>query len=322
MRGAGGRYFKIHDLLSAWVRASRVELPKAFEVGGLEEVELRVIEGEVSLGPRPLRPLGLRLFVGKRVLLHRCLSYGDLRLLLVDLLGSEGPTTIAFTPHYRIFREKLLGASIWHFIKLAIMVRLLAKRGHTFVHASGIGRRGRAFLFTGWSDVGKTRTAVELLGRAGGGLGWMSSDITLLGPGGRVLAWPSTPSLVVRPFEKLPILRGIAINKGPILPPDVRLEMKGKLSLLFVLEQGPEGARELSPEEAFRKLVICTDMAFNFSSDLLLLAYSHANPELDLLALREKHLELLREAVEGADCIEIRARGPGGFAKLAREFLP
>ena len=315
------RYFEVHDLLSMEVRASRAEVPRAFEVDGLRGPDLKVLEGGFEVGGRPLRPLGLRLFVGEKVLLHRCLSYGDLKLLLLDLLGSEGPTTIAFTPQYRLFREVLMGSSVWHFVKLAIMVRLLASRGVTFVHASGVGREHDAYLFTAWSDVGKTGTAVELVRAYGDELGWMSNDIAILGPGRQVLAWPSLPSRAMRPFEKVPFLRSLVVRREELLPPDTKMKMRGKLSCLFVLEQGPPGVRELKPEEAFKKLAICTDMAFNFSSNLLLMAYSYADPELDLLALREKHLELLREAAEGAPCIELRARGPRGFAKLAQEFI-
>ena len=314
------RYFKVHDLLSIEVRASRAEVPRAFEVNALREPSFRVLEGYFDVNKEPLRPLGLRLFVGDRVLLHRCLSYGDLRLLLVDLLGSEGPTTVAFTPQYRLFREKLVGTSVWHFVKLAIMVRLLASRGMTFVHASGVGKGEEIYLFTAWSDVGKTRTAVELI-RAHGELSWVSNDIAILGPRGQVLAWPGFPGEAVRPLEKLPFLRSLTVRKRPLLPPNTRITMQGKLSCLFVLEQGPCGVEELKPEEAFRKLFLCTNMAFDFSSNLLLMAYSYANPELDLLALRERHLELLREAAEEACCVELKARRPSDFAGMAQEFI-
>ena len=122
------RYFMVHDLLGIGTNLGRVEIPKCFERDFLRP-DMRILEGDPGVDIGSLEPLGLRLFINEGLVLHKCFSYGDLRLLLKDLLGRRGPTEVVFTPQYRVFREKLRGESIWHFLKLVIMTRLLAREG-------------------------------------------------------------------------------------------------------------------------------------------------------------------------------------------------
>ena len=319
------RRYSIHGLLALETNLPGPEVPKAFETHGPVEPGklVRALEAEPDIDFRALRPLGLRLFVGDGVLVHRCLSYGRLVLVLRDLTGSGGPTEVIFNRPYRIFRELVRGESTWHFIKLVLMARLLLSASTTFAHASAVAKSGRAMLFTGWSDVGKTSTAVGLVRATEGELSYMASDITLIGPNGAVLAWPTTPRTVLaRPFERVPFLRKLVVRGRPMLPSWAGVELRAVISHVFFLEPSrEEGARELNPEEAFRRLVLSTDMAFNPFSNQLLLAYSHAEPSFDLLALRERHLGLLRELISKAECVELRARGPEGFVRQALALI-
>ena len=318
------KLYSIHGLLTVLTNLGRVEIPRALRAQGPpgRRADVRIFEGPLPRDLGSLRPLGLRILVGDGLIVHRCLSYGRLELLLRDLLGSRGPTDVIFTRQYRVFREKLKGYSIWHFLKLVIMVRLLATRGHTFAHASAVGREDEALIFTGWSDVGKTTTAVGLVKARPGELGYISGDIVISGPGGSVLAWPSAPRAVVRPFEKVPLLRTFKLGGRRILPEDARLVLRSKASHLFILERGPsEAVRRLGFDEALRKLVLSTDMAFNFTGDQLLLAYSYVEPALDLGALRERHLGLLADLASRSECLELVAPEPRRFIGLALEAI-
>ena len=318
----GLRRYDIHGYLAVETNMKKVEIPRYFMVKRPIKPDIRISEGELGkIGP--LRPLGLRLLVGDRVLVHRCLSLIDMRLVLKDLLGSGGPTEIRFNRPYRLFRELVQGISLWHLLKLIIMVRLLSSAGLTFAHASCVAIDGQASLFSGWSDVGKTATAIGLVRAGGGDVAYMAEDITIVGPGGLVLSWPSIPRRVVaRPFERAPLLRKITVRGERLLPPDVKKEHKAKIAKVFFLIPGPrERPRRLGQEEAFKKLVLATDMAFNFASELILLAYSYADPSFDILSLRERHIDLLRELTSRADCIELRAPGPEGFIEQAKALL-
>ena len=318
----GLRRYDIHGCLVVETNMRRAEIPRYFMVKEDVRPDIRILEGKIDVETGPLRPLGLRLFVGDNVLVHKCLSFMDLRLVLKDLLGLRGPTEVIFNKPYRLFRELVHRKSIWSFLKLIIMVRLLASAGLTFVHASSVAVDGRAFLFSGWSDVGKTTTAVELVRAGGGAVAYMADDTTIVGRKGLVLSWPTIPRKVARPFERIPLLRRLVVRGELLLPPGAKKEPRAEVSRVFFLTSGPRRRpRKLDQEEALKKLLLATDMAFNFSSDLLLLAYSYADPSFDILSLRDKHIEVLRDLASRAECIELRAPGPKGFVEQAKAFL-
>ena len=317
------RRYDLHGYLIIETNLKRAEIPRCFMLKRYAEPDIRILEGKLDVRTGPLRPLGLRLLVGDKVVVHKCLFLMDLRLILKDLLAREGPTEIIFNRPYRLFRETLQGISLWHFFKLVIMVRLLTSAGLTFAHASSVAIDGQASLFSGWSDVGKTATAIGLVRAGEGKVAYMADDITIVGPGGLVLGWPSIPKkIVARPFEKIPFLRKIRVRGEPLLPLGVKKEFRAKVSKIFFLNSGPRRRpRKLDQEEALKKLVLATDMAFNFMSELIFLAYSYADPAFDILSLREKHIDVLRDLVSRADCVELRAPGPKGFIEQAKAFL-
>lgn len=154
-------------------------------------------------------------------------------------------------------------------------------------------------------------------------LSYISSDIALVGSTGDVYAWPGfTKKVVVRPFEKIPLLRSFSIKKPLNLWRSIRIRRKTRISHLFVLEKGFQKLDEkIDVEEAFRKIVTSTDIAVNFIADHILLAYSHVNPSFDILALRKKHLNVLRKFVEKAECYKLVAPTPKGFIELAAKHL-
>jgi len=169
---------------------SKVEIPETFETDKPLNPDVRILEKRFSVNLSEFKPLGLRLFVKEDVIIHRCLSYGDLKLLLKDPGGLKGPTDIIFTPQYRIAKHLFKGESIWKFIKTVLMVRFLMKHGLTFIHASGVSVNGEAYLFAGWSDVGKTATVIGLLEYKGDILAYISSDIASANFKGDIYAWP------------------------------------------------------------------------------------------------------------------------------------
>lgn len=150
-------------MLNILTNMVRVEIPKAFEAPTPLKPDVRILEKEFHIDLSSLKPMGLRLFIGEDLIVHKCLSYGNLKLLLKDPMGIKGLTDIIFTRQYRLFRQLFKGESIWKFIKTVLMVRLLAKFDLTFIHSSGVSIDNEAYLFTGWSDIGKTSTAIGLL---------------------------------------------------------------------------------------------------------------------------------------------------------------
>ena len=123
------------------------------------------------------------------------------------------------------------------------------------------------------------------------------------------------------PFEKIPFLRGFSIKVRRRIP-EVKEVLRSHIASLFVLERGREEVvEELEAEEAFRRLLLSTDMAFNPFSHQIILGYAYADPSLDLVALREKHLKLLMELVGRAYCLRLKSPEPGGFVRLASRLV-
>ena len=319
----GLKYYSIHGMLNLVTNLARPRLPSYFEVAEPLRPDTKVLEGNFRVDSSSLRPLGLRLLVGDGIVVHKCLSYGDLRLLLKDPAGSRGPTYVLFTRQYRVFKEKFGGETIWRLVRLVLMAKLLSKHRHTFIHASGVSINGEAFLFAGWSDVGKTSTAVALVGIGRGSIAYISGDATVIGPRGSVLAWPGcTGRTIARPFERIPFLRGLAVRKKVGTLRGAPIEPRSEVSSLFILESGPiKRGERLEPEEALRKLALSTDMSFDFSSNLLLLAYSYIDSSFDLRELKARHLGLLRELISRAECYRLVSPGPKGFVELAQKYL-
>lgn len=310
-------------MLNILTNMAKIEIPKVFEISTPLKPDVRILEKEFHVDLSLLKPIGLRLFIGDDLIVHKCLSYGNLKLLLKDPIGLKGLTDIIFTRQYRLFRQLFKGESIWKFIKTILMIKFLMKFNLTFIHSSGVSINNEAYLFTGWSDIGKTSTAIGLLELKKNILSYISSDIALVSQSGDVYAWPGfTKKVIARPFEKIPLLRGFSIKRPLNLWQSIRIEYKSRISHLFVLERGFQKSDEkIDAEEAFRRIVTSTDIAVNFIADHILLAYSHVNPSFNILALREKHLNILRRLVEKAECYKLIASSPKGFIELALKYI-
>ena len=84
-------------MLNILTNMVKVEIPKAFEVSAPLKPDVRILEKEFYIDLSLLKPIGLRLFIGDDFIIHKCLSYGDLKLLLKDPIGLKGLTDIIFT---------------------------------------------------------------------------------------------------------------------------------------------------------------------------------------------------------------------------------
>jgi hypothetical protein len=118
---------------------------------------------------------------------------------------------------------------------------LLARREVASIHAASVDIEGSAILVAGWSESGKTETALALME---GGAGFLSDKWTLLSADGRAAAFPINVGVRRWVLEYLPTLRG-ALPRGSsmqflasaaarrVLSPITRAPLRGRVGGLM-----------------------------------------------------------------------------------------
>jgi hypothetical protein len=102
------------------------------------------------------------------------------------------------------------GRALARLVRPALQVALPA-RGAVAVHASAVAIDGRAVLVGGWSESGKTETALALLER---GATFVSDKWTVVGEDGTAAAFPITVGIRGWTLAHLPRLRA-GLGRGP-----------------------------------------------------------------------------------------------------------
>jgi hypothetical protein len=118
--------------------------------------------------------------------------------------GAPPPARFGLEPRFPV------GSAVRRLVKPALQVALPA-RGAVAVHASAVALDGRAVLVGGWSESGKTETALALVER---GAGFVSDKWTVVGEDGAAAAFPMTVGVRGWALEHLPRLRA-GLGRGP-----------------------------------------------------------------------------------------------------------
>lgn len=107
------------------------------------------------------------------------LRLGDRWCRLPDLLGG-GPLRFELEAGFPLSR------AFAGLVRPALQIALL-RRGHVAVHGTAVELDGRAIVVAGWSESGKTETALALMER---GAGFVSDKWTVVGEDGTLTAFP------------------------------------------------------------------------------------------------------------------------------------
>lgn len=194
------------------------------------------------------------------------LVVGDRRASVPDALTDE-PVRISFEPGFPLrplFRQVLRPT-----LQLAAL-----RGGGLAVHAAAVVRDGRAILVAGWSETGKTETALAL---AESGSQFLTDKWTLVGSGGE-----EAPGVTAAPFPINVGVRGWVLRYLPqlrtALPRRARLRFAAATSfgaasrpVRSLRRRGTAGALA---EEARRALVLADRAALSPAE--VAAAYGHA----------------------------------------------
>jgi hypothetical protein len=118
------------------------------------------------------------------------------RACVIPPLGAEGPARFAYEPGFPIAR------AFGKLLRPALQVALPA-RGAVAAHAAAVEVDGRAVLVAGWSESGKTETALALMER---GARFLSDKWTVLRPDRTAAVFPIGVGLRGWVLEHLPRL--------------------------------------------------------------------------------------------------------------------
>ena len=133
-----------------------------------------------------------------------------------------------------------LGHAVRRLVRPALQVALPA-RGAVAVHAAAVAIGGRAVLVGGWSESGKTETALALLER---GATFVSDKWTVVGEDGTAAAFPITVGVRGGTLAHLPRLRA-----GLGRAPRARLAAAG----------AARAARRVLPHDGVHRVVMAAD---------------------------------------------------------------
>jgi hypothetical protein len=117
---------------------------------------------------------------------------------VIPALGAEGPARFAYEPGFPIAR------AFGRLVRPALQVALPA-RGAVAAHAAAVEIHGRAVLVAGWSESGKTETALALMER---GARFLSDKWTVLRADGTAAVFPIGVGVRGWVLEHLPRLDG------------------------------------------------------------------------------------------------------------------
>ncbi len=107
-------------------------------------------------------------------------------------------------PLWRVFRSA---------IRPAVQVSLAAEGRAVAMHAASVVVGGGGIVVAGWSESGKTETALGLMER---GAGFLSDKWTLLGPDGEISAFPISVGVRRWVLDYLPTLRRTVTRRSRV----------------------------------------------------------------------------------------------------------
>lgn len=316
-------YYSIHDIVTVRTNAE-VPIPDRFRVrpADVEDPDIRVTCGPVDTEiPRKEMTRCNIFFFGRTdstFVVDYMLPIIDASLVLTDL---EGDTELRFTSSFRRFGD------VTNLFNTVLLFKLIQK-GYTFAHTGCLHQEGQATLVAGMRDTGKTSTVLSLVD--GDETKFMSDDLTILGEDGTAYNYPT--EVGISPFTLTgetisytggEVRRWLASHQSLSLlvqdvigyelserkqVPESAIADTGEVDSVFILGgSGDSGSKSIDTETAVNKLLMTTTelidpfriYSLNFYS--FYTGYSTAD-------LFEREREILRNAIENADCYELRAR--------------
>jgi len=248
---------------------------------------------------------------------------------------AENPTDLLFlSPRYRLFHK--LRDSLFKLLFEVIEIKLL-QRGFCFIHSGCVEKDGKAILFTAPANTGKTSTVLKLtLERE---YNFLSDDMTLLGNSNIVYSYPIALTChaahlnllkarkgIARSikyksmFSKIPIINKIVSSESKVdiltLIPKRKISQKAKVDKIFFLELGNDCIKQISNEEARRRISLVGQMHRDLLNEAFARYAYYCGMDLwKLIMIRQ---QLFEQIVYSAETYIVRSR-TGRFAEMIFE---
>jgi len=331
------KFYSIHDIVKVKTNINIEMIPDYFLVDDVRkdfapDIEViqenlkssRHIEGRTRCGVFFYWKDGSALHIDYNV------PFFKVKLIIDDL---PGQTRIRFTKAFRKF------GNINLLCKIVLLLKFIQK-GYALIHSGSLSYLGRkCILFPAMRDTGKTSTILSLLD--GKKFKFMSDDLTIISKNGDVYSYPkdvgispytltgkmiSHSSKVKIKLAKSPVVTFLLgrFNKDlceRVSIPTGLIEDRGSIEKVFILTGGGrEDIREIDSHTATRKILATTAELLDPFRVYSLNFYSYIF-DFDILELFNKEKEIIEEALNDAECFELRANDVKKYPEMIRKIL-
>ena len=280
-------------------------LRKSVEHVDMEVYRSRKLEAPIS----SLTNLGLRLFYDKEVLVHKCHFFLDAHL---EIKEANARIKVKFNRLYELARNPL--GYFFAFLQMKFLDRNFA-----FIHAAGIAKNDKCYLFPAFSDTGKTTTTLSFLRDGYEYLG----DDRVITNGREILSYPSPlRKTKLRPFDKIPFLKKLAIRKSVELPIATTIQKAPPEKIFFLRIGSKNEAKEANKEDMSEKISIMTESnspLFPYPTGVML-GYYFIN-EIEFERYIKKRKQIITQLVDGCETFIVTARKSSEFYGLIKEQI-
>lgn len=300
--------YNIHDLIG--IKCNLPVAPPFFLRKSVEHVDMEVYRSRKLEAPlSSLTNLGLRLFYDEGILVHKCHFFLDAHL---EIKEANARIKVKFNRLYELVRNPL--GYFFAFLQMKFLDRNFA-----FIHAAGIAKNDKCYLFPAFSDTGKTTTTLSFLRDGYEYLG----DDKVITNGREILSYPSPlRKTKLRPFDKIPFLKKLAIRKS-VEPPTPTTIQKVPPEKLFFLRIGSKNeAKEANKEDVSEKISImaeATSPLFPYPMGVMLGYYFIK--EIEFKRYIKKRKQIITQLVDRCETFIVTARKSSEFYGLVKEKI-
>jgi len=259
-------HYNIHDIIRVFSNINN--LPDYFKSEPLN-VDLTIKEKNFVFKKNKAKRLGLKFYGGNDELYLEYFFYGIpiQKLLIKDL---PGKTKFYFTSR----TNKLFGVS--EIATLLLEIKLL-QNGCTLIHSGAISKSKKGYLFSAWSEMGKSSTVFALSKKSEFKV--LGDDKVILSKDGTIYSYPekagiffhskNVENLKLSFSDKIGLVFRFIIAKLPpfylYVDPNLRIDLsdivevddKAKLKEAYFLEWG-DGTDKLDKNVAINKIIAST----------------------------------------------------------------
>ena len=270
------------------------------------------------------------------------------KLLLKDLLGK---TEVIVNPaYYRVRKVPLYTVRTFVQTIGSIILFKMLQKGCTFLHSACLSKDDFGILLPAFPDTGKTLTTLlscySTNSRKNNSLQYLADDLTLIDNSG--MAYGSPGSFRLKDLRRANIKSGAKLEgmrqifgkiagylyKLPYVPIQItsidkiearnlgiQTKEKTKIKLVCLLEKGKEKMKEISLDEAVRRIYTLQRNEFYYFPCPSLLAYSYFNRDIDLRKIMDEEREIILNSMKSAICYSISSMDSQRYHILLKKLL-